>query len=109
MTSTVQPRTIEKAPQSGIQSEAGNIGAGMQIGIGAFGAWAIGVSANIGSMAFLFHGSMIAQSGPLAAVVAWILAAFMALPLALVLAELSSMFPSAGGPYVYKYVALKRM
>jgi amino acid transporter len=69
----------------------------------------LGVGANIGSMAFLFHGSMIAQAGPLAAITAWVLAAVMSLPLAFILAELASMFPSAGGPYVYKYFALKRL
>lgn len=90
-------------------SASNKIGAGMQIGIGAFGAWALGVSSNIGSMAFLFHGCMIMIGGPLASVIGWTIAACMALPLALVLAELSSMFPSAGGPYVYKYFALKRL
>jgi APA family basic amino acid/polyamine antiporter len=81
----------------------------MQVGISSFGAWMLGVSANIGSMAFLFHAPMIALGGPLASVTAWALAALLSLPLALVLAELASMFPAAGGPYVYKYVALKRL
>ncbi len=31
------------------------------------------------------------------------------MPLALILMELASMFPTAGGPYVYKYYALKRL
>src|SRR5437870_5230213 len=85
-----------------LEQQSAKIGAGMQVGISSFGAWMLGVGANIGSMAFLFHGAMIAQSGPLAAITAWVLAALMSLPLAFVLAELSSMFPSAGGPYVYK-------
>lgn len=81
----------------------------MQVGIDAFGAWAIGVGSTIGSYAFLIHGSMIAQAGPLASVLSWLAAAAMSVPLALLLAELSSLFPSAGGPYVYKYFALKRL
>lgn len=91
------------------QDEAFAIGAKMQVGISAFAAWMLGVGSIIGSMAWLIHGPMIAKSGPLAAFVAWILAAIMTLPLALIVAELSSMFPTAGGPYVYKYFALKRM
>lgn len=91
------------------QDQAFTIGSGMQVGISSFGAWMLGVGSIIGSMAWLIHGPMIAKSGPLAAFVAWILAAAMTLPLALIVAELSSMFPTAGGPYVYKYFALKRM
>jgi amino acid transporter len=41
--------------------------------------------------------------------IAWLLADALSLPLALLLIELSSMFPTAGGPYVYKYYALKRL
>src|SRR5689334_23514369 len=85
------------------------IGAGMNVEISPFGSWMLGVGANIGSMAFLFHSSLIAIGGPLASVIAWILAALVAVPLAFVLAELSSMFPTAGGPYVYKYFALKKL
>jgi amino acid transporter len=81
----------------------------MAVDISALGAWAIGVGGNIGSFAFLIHGAMIAQAGPLAAVLAWTVATVLALPLALVLAELASMFPSAGGPYYYKYFAMKRL
>jgi amino acid transporter len=40
---------------------------------------------------------------------AWLLAGVLSLPLTLILMELASMFPSAGGPYVYKYHALKRL
>ncbi|MFN8656040.1 MAG: APC family permease [Candidatus Obscuribacterales bacterium] len=104
-----RPTAVVDTASAELISASTKIGAGMQIGIGAFGAWALGVSSNIGSMAFLFHGCMIASGGPLASVLAWTIAACMALPLALVLAELSSMFPSAGGPYVYKYFALKRL
>ncbi len=104
-----RPAAVVDTASAELISASTKIGAGMQIGIGAFGAWALGVSSNIGSMAFLFHGCMIASGGPLASVLAWTIAACMALPLALVLAELSSMFPSAGGPYVYKYFALKRL
>jgi amino acid transporter len=104
-----RPTTVVDTASADLISASTKIGAGMQVGIGAFGAWALGVSSNIGSMAFLFHGCMILLGGPLASVIGWIIAACMALPLALVLAELSSMFPSAGGPYVYKYFALKRL
>jgi amino acid transporter len=85
------------------------IGSNMQVGISSLGAWMLGVGANIGSFAFLIHANMIAQAGPLGACAAWVVAAVMMVPLALILAELSSMFPAAGGPYVYKYVALKRL
>jgi amino acid transporter len=104
-----QRTTVSAAVEPDIEQQSEKIGANMQVGIGAFGAWAIGVSANIGSFAFLIHGAMLAQAGPLASVVAWAIATLMSLPLAFTLAELSSMFPSAGGPYVYKYFALKRL
>src|ERR1700677_4087135 len=85
------------------------IGAGLKVGIGSFGAWTVGVGSIIGSMAWLMHGPMLARSGPAACLFAWVLAGVLSLPLALILMELSSMFPSAGGPYVYKYYALKRL
>lgn len=80
----------------------------MQVGITAFGSLMLGVGSIVGSMAWLFHNYMIARAGTLASVVAWIFATLAFLPVALTLAELSSMFPSAGGPYVYKYYAFKR-
>jgi amino acid transporter len=86
-----------------------SIGSGMKVGIGSFGAWMLGVGSIIGSMAWLMHGPMLARSGPAACMMAWIIAGALTLPLALILMELSSMFPSAGGPYVYKYYALKRL
>lgn len=52
---------------------------------------------------------MIVLGGPLATAIAWIIAAILMLPLAFVLVELSAMFPLAGGPYIYKYVAFKRL
>lgn len=99
----------DDAPATNVLDQSEKIGSGMQVGIDAFGAWAIGVGSTIGSYAFLIHGSMIAQAGPLASVLSWLAAAAMSVPLALLLAELSSLFPSAGGPYVYKYFALKRL
>jgi APA family basic amino acid/polyamine antiporter len=85
------------------------IGSGMQVGISSFASWMLGVGSIIGSMAWLFHGPMIARAGTGASVVAWILACIFTTPLALILMELASMFPTAGGPYVYKYYALKRL
>ena len=85
------------------------IGSGLKVGISSFGAWMLGVGSIIGSMAWLMHGPMLARSGPAACVAAWLLAGALSLPLTLILMELSSMFPSAGGPYVYKYHALKRL
>ncbi|HEY9719241.1 MAG TPA: APC family permease [Trichormus sp.] len=108
--SLAQDEHVGASPVSApIAIESEKIGSGMQIGISSFGAWMLGVGANVGSFAFLIHASMIGQAGPLASVFAWCIAALMALPLAIVLAELSSIFPSAGGPYVYKYFALKRL
>jgi glutamate:GABA antiporter len=86
-----------------------HIGEGMKVGISAFGAWMMGVGSIIGSMAWLMHGPMLARAGPAACMTAWIIAGALSLPLALILMELSSMFPTAGGPYVYKYYALKRL
>lgn len=82
---------------------------GLRVGISSFAAWMLGVGSIIGSMAWLIHGPMLARAGALAAIVAWLIAGIMSLPLALILMELSSMFPQAGGPYVYKFYALKRL
>ncbi len=82
---------------------------GMKVEITAFGAWMVGVGSIIGSMAWLIHGPMLARAGTLPCIVAWVIAGVSTLPLALILMELSSMFPKAGGPYVYKYYALKRL
>lgn len=81
----------------------------LKVEITPFSAWMIGVGCIIGSMAWLIHPSMLARAGVAATVCAWLLAAVVTLPLALILMELSSMFPTAGGPYVYKYYALKRL
>src|ERR1700679_298475 len=83
--------------------------AGMKVEITAFGAWMVGVGSIIGSFAWLIHGPMLARAGVMACVTAWIIASLATVPLALILMELSSMFPKAGGPYVYKYYALTRM
>lgn len=106
---TTQVRPVVKEKTASLEEQSASIGSGLQVGISSFGAWMLGVGTNIGSWAFLIHGSMIAQAGQLASISAWLIAAVMIVPLALVLAELSSMFPSAGGPYVYKYFALKRL
>lgn len=79
------------------------------MGITSFGAWMLGVGSIIGSMAWLMHGPMLARAGAAACLTAWAIAAVLAVPLALILMELASMFPTAGGPYVYKYYALKRL
>ncbi len=81
----------------------------LRIGISSFAAWMLGVGSIIGSMAWLIHGPMLARAGSLALIAAWLIAGVMSLPLALILMELSSMFPAAGGPYVYKFYALKRL
>ncbi len=85
------------------------IGADMKVGISSFAAWMLGVGAMIGSYAWLVHGPMIARAGSFATVMAWLAAAIASLPVAFICAELSSMFPSAGGPYVFKYYAFKRL
>lgn len=90
-------------------SKTSLIGADMKVGISSFASWMLGVGAIIGSYAWLVHGPMIAKAGPLAATSAWIIAAVLTLPSAFILAELSSMFPTAGGPYVFKYYAFKRL
>lgn len=95
--------------KSQTKTETAAIGSDMQVGITSFGAWMLGVGAIIGSMAWLFHGPMIARAGTLGSISAWLAATAMMVPLVLILMELSSMFPSAGGPYVYKYYALKRL
>lgn len=86
-----------------------DIGSGMKVGISSFGSWMLGVGSIIGSMAWLMHGPMLARAGAAASLVAWLIAGILAVPLALILMELASMFPTAGGPYVYKYYALKRL
>lgn len=82
---------------------------GLRVGISAFGAWMLGIGSIIGSMAWLIHSPMLARAGSVATMTAWLIAGLMSVPLALILMELSSMFPAAGGPYVYKYYALKRL
>lgn len=82
---------------------------GLRIGLNATGAWLLGVGSIIGSMAWLIHGAMIARAGTLGSIYAWLLAGAASIPLAFILMELSSMFPTAGGPYYYKYYALKRL
>lgn len=81
----------------------------MRVGISSFGSVMLGVGTMIGSMVWLIYQPMLARAGALPTVTAWTLGAVITLPLAFVLAELASMFPAAGGPYVYKYVALKRL
>lgn len=81
----------------------------MQVGFSSFASIMLGIGSIIGSMAWLFHGPMIARAGTLASAIAWIIAALCTLPLCLIVMELASMFPAAGGPYVYKYYALKRL
>lgn len=90
-------------------SKTSLIGSDMKVGISSFASWMLGVGAIIGSYAWLVHGPMIAKAGPLAATSSWIIAAVLTLPSAFILAELSSMFPTAGGPYVFKYYAFKRL
>lgn len=93
-----------------VNSVKGNIiGSDMKVGISSFASWMLGVGAIIGSYAWLVHGPMIAKAGPMAATSAWVIAAVLTLPSAFILAELSSMFPTAGGPYVFKYYAFKRL
>lgn len=69
----------------------------------------LGVGTIIGSMAWLFHGPMIARAGTMASIGAFVAGALISLPLAMVLSELSRLVPAAGGPYVYKYLAFKKM
>jgi amino acid transporter len=92
-----------------IMQDVRTIGERMHVGIGAFSAWMLGVGSIIGSMAWLFPPYMIARAGAAASVTAWFLGALAFLPVTLILTELSSMFPAAGGPYLYKYYALKRL
>jgi len=91
------------------EREAQQIGSEMPVGISSFAAWMLGVGSIIGSMAWLFHGPMLARAGTLASAVSWIIAGVCMLPLCFIVMELASMFPAAGGPYVYKYYALKRL
>lgn len=79
----------------------------LKVGISAFGSYMLGVGTLIGSMAWLIHGTLIERAGALPSIAAWILGAATMLPLALVIAELASIYPLAGGPYVYKVEAFK--
>lgn len=85
------------------------IGRELHVGISGFGSWMLGVGTIIGSMAWLFHAPMIARGGTLASIAAFIIGALVSIPLAIVLSELSRLVPSAGGPYVYKYLAFKKL
>ena len=91
------------------QEQTEQIGSDMQVGLSSFASLMLGVGSIIGSMAWLFHGPMLARGGTLAATLSWIIAGVCMLPLCLIVMELASMFPTAGGPYVYKYYALKRL
>jgi APA family basic amino acid/polyamine antiporter len=104
-----QAETPCETPDRSRLEFAGRIGAEMPVGISSFGSWMLGVGTMIGSMAWLIYAPMLARAGALPTISAWTFAALITLPLAFILAELSSMFPSAGGPYVYKYIALKRL
>jgi len=101
----------EQTPADGAEGNSPplQIGSGLKIGITSFGSWMLGVGTIIGSMAWLMHGPMLARAGTAACLFAWLLAGLLSLPLTLILMELSSMFPTAGGPYVFKYYALKRI
>ncbi len=113
----VQPVVIERETHARKVSTKRRIKSGdnknttgeLKVGITAFGAWMVGVGSIIGSMAWLMHGPMLARAGTLPCILAWTIAAIATVPLAMILMELSSMFPDAGGPYVYKYYALKRL
>ena len=100
---TASPPRLAKARQiphlaSLTEDKTTSIGSDMKVGISSFASWMLGVGAIIGSYAWLVHGPMIARAGPLAATSAWLVAALMTFPSAFILAELSSMFPTAGGP-----------
>lgn len=109
MATVLERSTQELDTKPALAEQPTIIGGEMRVGLRLFDVWMIGVGSIIGSMAWLIHGSMIARAGVAASITAWILAAILSIPLTLVLMELSSMFPSAGGPYVYKYYALKRL
>lgn len=81
----------------------------LKVGISAFGSHMLGVGTLIGSLAWLIHGTLLERAGALPCVVAWVLGAVIMLPLALVIAELASIYPAAGGPYVYKLEAFKKI
>lgn len=59
------------------------------------------VGSIIGSMAWLIYSPMIARSSVIDCIVSFPLAALILLPLIFCIAELSSMFPKSGGPYIY--------
>src|SRR5262249_18206795 len=109
MSTSLKERQAPVVDQSSAAALNKNIGSGMQVGISSFASWMLGVGAIIGSMAWLFHGHMIARAGTLASAIAWVAAAIFTVPLALILMELASMFPTAGGPYVLKCYAFKRL
>lgn len=85
------------------------IGSTLPVGISAFGAWMIGVGSLIGSMIWIIHGPMIARAGVYGTISTWALAALMTVPTALIVCELASMYPTAGGPYIYKYIAFQKV
>lgn len=59
------------------------------------------VGSIVGSMAWLIYSPMIARSSALDCIISFPIAAIMVLPLSFCVSELSSMFPKAGGPYIY--------
>lgn len=109
MSISTQERTASTISPPLEEAQVQAIGSEMQVGISSFASWMIGVGSIIGSMAWLFHGAMLARAGTFASCVAWVIAALCMLPLVLLVMEMSSMFPTAGGPYVYKYYAFKRL
>lgn len=105
----VTPLVAAEHKLQGTAEDVRAIGSRLNVGLSGFASLMLGVGSMIGSMAWLIHGAMLAKAGPLASLTAWVLGALSSLPLALIVAELASMFPSAGGPYVYKYYAFKRL
>lgn len=97
----------ESVTDSSIEASGLHSASDLKVGISAFGSYMLGVGTLIGSMAWLIHGTMIERAGALPSIAAWILGAVTMLPLALVIAELASIYPFAGGPYVYKVEAFK--
>lgn len=95
MVGSVKDVAARHAIRPDLQALGTQIGAGMQVGISSFGAWMLGVSAKIGSMAFLFHAPMIALGGPLASVTAWVLAALLSVPLLTVIGVAANLPPEA--------------
>src|SRR5262245_16457974 len=93
-------RTNSKGLKRNKAEQSSHNSGGLKVGITAFGGWMVGVGSIIGSMAWLMHGPMLARAGTLPCILAWTIAAIATVPLAMILMELSSMFPDAGGPYV---------